>query len=534
MKAFLMPDIGEGIVECEIQRWLVAEGDYVTEDQAVAEVLTDKAAVEISSMYSGRIHQLHYSEGDMAKVHEPLFTIDVDSDSEVVESEKPETDISPKESYQPANKTMEEPFVLPDIGEGVTECEVISWQVKLGDHVNEDQVVVEVSTDKAIVEIPSKFTGTVTAIHVLQGEIAKVGEVLFVVEVASDESNNQATQEQNRESHSSNQNQNTIQSSGGNATSQANVKTSHGSHGKQPSGKVLASPAVRRVAKENQISLSEVVGTGEKGRILKHDVMAYLDAIQSNGSLGSSESHTVNEATIKTDVIEQPMSHIQMAMARQMLRSVNTIPHFTVSDEVEMDELMALRESLKPSFVERGTKLSIMPLFIKTLSAALLDYPIVNARITETNNSIAFLPHHNIGFAVDSPSGLLVPNIKKVESLSLEEVAVEFNRLVEDARAGKLMPKDMQGGTITLSNVGALGGITATPIINYPESAIVALGKVQKLPRFDDTGSVVAKHIMAVSWSGDHRLLDGATMVRFNNLWKELIENPRLMLAKLR
>ncbi len=304
----------------------------------------------------------------------------------------------------------------------------------------------------------------------------------------------------------------------------------------QTNHKVLASPAVRRIAREHKIDLAMVTGTGDKGRILKSDIEAAV-ATETSMPNKLEEPTTLDKFSVQqnqTDVRTEPMGRIQKLMAQQMQKSVTTIPHFTVSDEIAMDALFALRQQLLAEFENKSIKLSMMPLFIKALSVALKDFPLLNARVSECGEKVHYFSHHNIGFAVDSPSGLVVPNIKAVETLSIEDIAVEFNRIVTAARAGKLAPKELSGGTITISNIGVLGGTVATPIINHPESAIVALGKIQTLPRFDEAQNVVAKRVMSVSWSGDHRLLDGATMVRFNNAWTALIEQPILMLSQLK
>jgi 2-oxoisovalerate dehydrogenase E2 component (dihydrolipoyl transacylase) len=221
-------------------------------------------------------------------------------------------------------------------------------------------------------------------------------------------------------------------------------------------------------------------------------------------------------------------------MAKHMMHSVFTVPHFSVSEEIEMDNLIDARAQLKASFERDGVKLSFMPFFIKAMSLALEQFPIINSQVNADCSEVTYFEDHNIGLAVDSKIGLVVPNIKGVQNLTLMEVAKRSNQLVDLARQGKLSSSDLKGGTISISNIGVLGGTVATPVINAPESAIVALGKIQRLPRFDENDVVKAVNIMHVSWSGDHRIIDGATMVRFNNLWKSYLENPITMLAMTR
>ena len=224
---------------------------------------------------------------------------------------------------------------------------------------------------------------------------------------------------------------------------------------------------------------------------------------------------------------------IKAAMAKQMVASVSTIPHFTFSDEIDLTQLIALRSSLKEQYKAQGVKLTMMPFFVKALSLAMKEYPVLNSKVNDECSELTYYNDHNIGIAVDSKIGLLVPNIKSCQSKSIVDVANDLTRLTHSAREGRVAPDDLKGGTISISNIGAIGGTIATPIINKPEVAIVALGKLQYLPRFDESGQVVSKAIMQVSWSGDHRVIDGGTIARFNNLWKSYLENPSAMMMAM-
>ncbi|MFQ3250639.1 MAG: 2-oxoisovalerate dehydrogenase E2 component (dihydrolipoyl transacylase) [Glaciecola sp.] len=543
MNEFILPDIGEGIVECELLEWLVKEGDVIVEDQPVAEVMTDKATVQIPAMHNGVVRKLHYKEGDIAKVHAPLFAMDVEGEANTEsrsEVSVPEESVSEVvvTNTQTNTSTAEtiEAFILPDIGEGIVECEIVKWCIQEGDTVEEDQVVVEVMTDKAVVEIPAKYQGKVVKLHYQQGDIAQVHTPLFDQLIVSDAAvtNNGATVSNNVTKVTVETNQ-TVEQVSEEDTPAANR------------AKALASPAVRRIAREYKINIANVTGSGKKGRVLKQDIEAYVQGKNTdpqssaqnsakassmpstNASKASSSSATEGEVS---QVI--PMRGIKAAMAKQMMASVSTIPHFSVSDELIMDNLISLRSQLKPEFEKQGVKLSFMPFFIKSLSLALKSFPEINSRLTKDESELHYLTSHNIGMAVDSKIGLLVPNIKNVQNLSLFEVAQECDRIVSAAREGKLSNADLSNGTISISNIGVLGGMSATPVINKPEVAIVALGKTQKLPRFNDEGEVVAQNIMMLSWSGDHRVIDGATMVRFNNLWMSYLQSPEKMLVHLK
>ena len=406
-------------------------------------------------------------------------------------------------------------FILPDIGEGIVECEVVKWLVTQGQEIIEDQPVVEVMTDKALVEIPAKYSGVVTTLYYAEGDIAKVYSPLFAMQVTDE---NSAPQQDTSSVKG-------VETTETNVSNTVTSKLTHTDTDKKNTGKALASPAVRRLARELEIDLSQIAGSGDKGRVLKDDL-----SFSASPTLGS----VVITPKITGGKRVEPIRGIQAAMAKHMMHSVFTVPHFSVSEEIEMDKLIDARSQLKALFENEGVKLSFMPFLIKAMSLALEQFPIINSQINSDCSEVTYFDDHNIGLAVDSKIGLVVPNIKGVQNLSLLEVAKKSNELVDLARQGRLSSADLKGGTISISNIGVLGGTVATPVINAPESAIVALGKIQRLPRFDENDAVKAVNIMHVSWSGDHRIIDGATMVRFNNLWKSYLENPITMLAMTR
>ena len=519
MTDFILPDIGEGIVECELVEWLVAEGDHIVEDQAVADVMTDKALVQIPAMHNGVVSKLYYQKGDIAKVHEPLFSVDIEGEqaaespstaAEVTQTVASEAPLDDSQS----GATVLEDFILPDIGEGIVECELVEWLIAEGDHIAEDQPVADVMTDKALVQIPAKHSGLVTRLYYQKGEIAKVHTPLFAQQISSSGAPAPVSNVEPVTDHAQ--------------ITPVTHKTAEPVVRK--GGKALASPAVRRVAREMSIDIQQVAGTGKKGRVLKEDVLAH-----GQSQPARTESVVTKVTSVVTEASRtEKIRGIQGAMARQMTQSVFTIPHFSVSEEVEMDNLMAVRQQLKPEFEKQGLKLSFMPFIIKALSLALKQFPIINCQVNDDCTEITYFDDHNIGMAVDSKIGLLVPNIKGVQNLSLIDITREANRIIDLAREGRLPGDDLKGGTVSISNVGVIGGTTATPVINKPEAAIVALGKIQRLPRFDENDNVKAVNIMHVSWSGDHRIIDGATLVRFNNVWKSYLENPVTMLPELK
>jgi 2-oxoisovalerate dehydrogenase E2 component (dihydrolipoyl transacylase) len=439
-------------------------------------------------------------------------------------------------------------FILPDIGEGIVECEVVKWLVAEGQNILEDQPVVEVMTDKALVEIPSKYSGVVTKFYYAEGNIAKVHSPLFAMQVIEDDTTQEASSETVSSEAMPSENMSSvtaseikdIETNGANGANDVQPSNSTSTPSevrpaviKENTDKALASPAVRRLARELEVDLTQVAGSGDKGRVLKNDLMDVSSAaVQSITAVNQSgQASQVSHITSGGKRVE-PIRGIQAAMAKHMMHSVFTVPHFSVSEEIQLDKLIEARSQLKDVFEKEGVKLSFMPFFIKAMSLALEQFPIINSQVNDDCTELTYFDDHNIGIAVDSKIGLVVPNIKGVQHLSLFEIAQKVNDLISLAREGKLKSADLKGGTISISNIGVLGGTVSTPVINAPESAIVALGKIQRLPRFDENDQVTAVNIMQVSWSGDHRIIDGATMVRFNNLWKTYLENPLYMLAK--
>jgi len=304
----------------------------------------------------------------------------------------------------------------------------------------------------------------------------------------------------------------------------------------ESSAKVLTTPAVRKMAREHQLDLGAIAGSGKQGRVLKEDVLSFLAG--DKATHGSSQTFaptagpnlTAIPGVVAEDRVEV-IRGVRKIMAERMADSVATIPHFTFVDELDVTELMQLRRNLNEQHGSDELKITLMPLFIKALSLALKQFPLVNSRANSDFTELTYLASHNIGMAVDGASGLLVPNIKGVEQRSIIDIATQVMAMTAAARSGKINPADLKGGSITISNIGAIGGTVATPIINKPEVAIVALGKIQSLPRFDEEGNVVARNIMTVSWSGDHRVIDGGTIARFNNCWKGYLEQPATMLG---
>jgi 2-oxoisovalerate dehydrogenase E2 component (dihydrolipoyl transacylase) len=422
-------------------------------------------------------------------------------------------------------------FILPDIGEGIVECELVEWLVKEGESVVEDQPIADVMTDKALVQIPAMHSGVIETLYYKQGEIAKVHSPLFSM-ITTDESESGEPKEVVSEVPVAVKAEQTAQAPTIelNSASTAEIDETDKStiEQNQTKGKSVASPAVRRVARELDVNISDVTGSGKKGRVYKDDVVSFEQG-----------GNTLAVQTRAPSTRVEKIRGIKAIMAKAMVNSVSTIPHFTYCEEIDMTELIKLRLELKEDYTvkaimaEQNIKLTMMPFFMKAMSLALKEFPVINSQVNEDCTEITYFTDHNIGMAVDSKVGLLVPNVKQVQNKSILALATDITRLTIDARSGRVQPADLKGGTITISNIGAIGGTVATPIINKPEAAIVALGKLQILPRFNAQGDVEARSIMQVSWSGDHRIIDGGSIARFCNLWKLFLEKPSSMLVHM-
>ncbi|TDH65785.1 hypothetical protein CCR75_005123 [Bremia lactucae] len=444
------------------------------------------------------------------------------------------------------------PFKLADIGEGIAEVEVLQWFVKCGEKVQQFQNVCEVQSDKATVEITSRFDGVVTKVHYNVGEMAKVGSTLIDIDVNEATAattlvgrNKRALTPRTIPKMTASE---PFQSMQGltplAAPAHVPLRIAIAPRRFDGDPKLLTSPSVRRLAKEHRIDLSNVEGTGPQRRILKGDLLNYIKtrAAQPSQPLSNSTRHETaailapEENTWKGTSLQQnvvvPLTSFQKMMVKSMNAALQ-IPHFGYSDEIQMDALYELRKKMAPLAETRGVKLSFMPFILKAASLALKHYPILNAVVSECETTITLVAAHNISVAMDTPTGLIVPNVKNVQDKSILEIAKELTRLQSLAFTGKLAPSDIAGGTISISNIGSIGGTYVSPVLMVPQVAIGAIGRILKRPRYDAEDNVVPVRLMNISWSGDHRVIDGATMARFSNQWKAYLEAPVSMLTEL-
>lgn len=417
---------------------------------------------------------------------------------------------------------------MSDIGEGIREVTVKEWFVKVGDTVQQFDNLCEVQSDKASVTITSRYDGTITKLWHDIDEVALVGTPLLDFEVAEC-ANDDAASNGSAEA--------TVPKTEWIPTTENGEDSVH-----HRFGKVLTTPAVRRLASENDVDLSKVPATGRQGRILKGDVLEYLNIVPAGTNVLHptmidklvTPSAPHNDANVAgapsaVDRIEK-LRGVRKIMFRSMTESLK-IPHFAYSDEVDMTRLVAAREDLKQeAWQRRGVKLTYMPFMIKAASNALLRFPILNSTLDVANETIVYKAAHNISVAMATAEGLVVPNVKHCERKSIYEIAHDLNALQELALNGKLQPENFAGGTFSLSNIGVIGGTYTHPCIMAPQVAIGALGKTKVVPRFGANGEIVRAHIMNVSWAGDHRVIDGVTIGSFSEVWKKYLENPNLFL----
>lgn len=539
---FILADIGEGIAEVELLQWFVKEGDTVKQFDKLCEVQSDKATVEITSRYAGKITKVHHKAGDVVKVGSALVDIE-QAGGAAAAAPKPAAPAASAASSAPAAGARSEevmPFLLADIGEGIAEVELLQWFVKEGQAVKQFDKVCEVQSDKANVEITSRYDGRIVALHHKVGETVKVGSSLMDIAVASSGASTSAP----------------AKSAAPSAPAAAAGATHAAPLTHARADKVLTTPAVRRIAKENNVDLRMVPGTGPKGRVLKEDILRFIKtggAVSTPAAAAPAPSATPTPAAVTplfqagSGATERvPIRGIQKQMVKSM-RAALQIPHFGYKEEVVVDKLVQLREQLKPLAAAQGVKLSYLPIIVKATSMALKKYPVLNSSISPDETELIYHADHNIGVAMDTARGLLVPNIKAVQNKSVFEIAAEINALQELGKKSGFSEAHLTGGTFTLSNIGSIGGTYANPVIMTPQVAIGALGKFQVLPRFvdangdaldaasyDSSAAVKAVRIMNVSWSGDHRVIDGATIARFSNLWKQYLENPASMISEMK
>ncbi|ATY84302.1 dienelactone hydrolase [Kyrpidia spormannii] len=452
---------------------------------------------------------------------------------------------------------------LPDVGEGIHEAEIVRWRVQPGEVVTEDQVLLEVQTDKATVEIPSPVAGKVVEVHGDEGQVVPVGTVL--VEIETEEGQVPGLR-------------GVAAANGMAAGSATSGVVGRESERQVPPGspgtgngfqRAKAAPVVRRLARELGIDINQVPGTGPGGRVLEEDVRAFAarggdrdlgvgtpgPEVQVGEGSPETGAQTLSTAEPKgqeavspvgareaegsfapgQDADEQriPLRGVRRVIAEHMVRSKFTIPHVTGMDEADVTELVAFRRQVEESAAEGQVKITYLPFIVKAVVAGLKAYPYFNAVLDDERREIVVKRRYHIGIAVDAPDGLLVPVVHDADRKSVLEIAEEIEELKEKARSGSLSPDEMRGGTFTISNIGSFGGLFATPIIHYPQAAILATGKIVRRPVMLEDDRVVGRWMMPISLTFDHRIIDGAAATRFMGYIMQLLGNPTQLMVRI-
>jgi pyruvate dehydrogenase E2 component (dihydrolipoamide acetyltransferase) len=408
-------------------------------------------------------------------------------------------------------------FRLPDVGEGIAEGEVVKWLVKEGAEVNENQPLVEIMTDKVNVEIPSPKRGTILKLMAKEGQVVKVGEVLLAIGEKSEQKSTATAPMVTQVL--------TTKSSPQATPKETSIATHPSIKGPEKPHEILATPATRKLARDLGVDMSLVQATGPGGRITEEDIQRFKQ-------LGKTAAPMAVQVTNPRGVEERiPFRGIRRKVAEHMVRSKEATAQVTHVDEIDMTEIVQLREKARASAEKRGVKLTYLPFIIKALIPALKQYPYLNATLDEEKAEIVLKKYYNIGIATDTEQGLVVPIIKDAEHKSITQLAGEIALLGEKARTGQLALDEVQGGTFTITNVGGIGGVFATPIINSPEVAILGVHKITKRPIVKD-GQIVIRDMTYLSLSFDHRVLDGAMAARFVTAIKQYLEDPKLLLLE--
>ncbi len=528
---FKLPDIGEGIAEGEIVKWLVKEGDTVKEHQAVVEVMTDKATVEVPAPAAGKVTAFKAKEGATVPVGSVLFVLETGAAAPAKAPAK-ESASANNGGHAPApaaktagGRTIE--FKLPDIGEGIAEGEIVKWLVKQGDAVKEHQAVVEVMTDKATVEVPAPAAGTITALHAKEGQTVPVGTVIFSLATGAGAAAPAPAQHAPAQKAPAAEPKREMAAVGAASAPAARVSSAD--------SKVLAVPSARRVARELGIDLGQVPASGRGGVVRRADVEAFSKSGATAAAPSSAPARPAAPAlAIPAGERETriPFRGVRRKISEAMVRSKFTAPHFTVVEELDVTELVRLRETAKALGQEQGVKVTYMPFIMKATALALAKYPMLNAHLDEAAQEIVRYAYVNLGIAMDTDQGLIVPVVKEVQAKGVLQIAHEMNELADRTRAGKVKPDDLKGSTFSITNAGNIGGILATPIINYPDVAILGVHRIVKRPGVVETpegDKIEVRQYMNLSCSVDHRLADGADGARFLVYMKRLLENPGLL-----
>ena len=495
-RELLLPELAESVVEGEIIKWLVAEGETVAEDQPVVEVMTDKVTVELPSPYAGVLQKHLAAEGDIVKVHQPIALYADAGDAAGAGAAGAET----AGAAQAAQQSTGQPAPGGD-----SAATAAAGAAGAGENL-------QASEERSIVEGGMR-------------EEVDDGDSLSLFK-PGDRSDDGPGYTINRRGPS--------RGGGGASAVQAPAATQAPEGARGPYGRVLAVPAARKLARELEIDIAEVAGSGPNGRVRVEDVRSHASgdglATAAPGVAAAQErrGRTTHRTPDGYEELEErlPVRGLRRAISNQMVAShLQTVRTLHV-DEADVTELVRLRERLKPAAARRGVKLSYLPFVMKAVATALEEFPPLNSSLDEDKNEIVLKRYYNIGLAVATDAGLIVPVVHDVPNRSLLELADEVQRLAAAAREGKLTPDEVKGGTFSITNIGSLGGLFSFPIINVPEAAILGVHSIKRRPVVLDDDSIVARSMLYLSLSFDHRLVDGAEGAMFTGRVIELLETP--------
>ncbi len=412
-------------------------------------------------------------------------------------------------------------FRLPELGEGVYEAELVSWLVKVGEAVQRGQSLMEVMTDKASMEVPSPFAGTIVSLGAEPGRQIKVGEVVLTYTPAGQAENGPAP--------------------AGDLVQPQRVKADEDQRRSQPTARarpaeavgtnrlapaVKAAPSVRYMARKLGVDLTQVQGSGPGGRVLIEDLTALVKPAAGEEQRRAPEARP----DYGSPGSRMPLKGLRRKIAEHMVQAKQIIPHYAYVDECEVTEMVRLREALRGTYARAGLRLTYLAFFVKAVVAALKEVPIVNASLDDAAGEILLHDRYHIGIAVATPQGLMVPVIHDANRKDFGQIIREIERLGSDARAGKARLEDLRGGTFTITSVGGIGGLISTPIINHPQVGILGIGKVVKRPVYDAAGTIRPADLVYLSLSFDHRVVDGAVGAAFGNAIMQRLQNPAALL----
>jgi len=568
---FKLPELGENIEQGDLVRLLVAPGTTVSEGQPVMELETDKAVVEVPSSVSGVIQEVRVKEGEKLKVGQVIFTVEdggnrnggrkkeqrteqggaksrqkIDAGASV---SRPPAVAPPEPDRPPAQPSGASEFRLPELGENIEQGDLVRLMISAGTRVSPGQPIMELETDKAVVEVPSSVSGVVKSVQVKAGDQLKVGQVIFTLE--GDGAARTRTKPEPVEHVSGQQGarlafQAAIQAEGKTEeqalppdqpspplptfTMPVQLGKVAGTEQRPP---IAAAPMVRRLARELGVDIYEVKGSGPGGRISEDDVKAHTKQLLVTVVTAAQVPRALAEPKLpdfaKWGKIERvSMRAVRRKTAEHLREAWNTIPHVTQNDRADITELEQLRARFAPKAEEAGGKMTVTAIALKIVASALKIFPQFNASIDMERGEIIYKQYVNLGVAVDTERGLLVPVLRDVDKKNIVELAAEMSQLSQKARERKLTPEEMEGGTFTITNLGGIGGTGFSPIVNHPEVAILGLSRSRMEPEWIN-GAFQPRLILPLSLSYDHRLVDGADAARFLRWVAEAFEQPFLL-----